>query len=83
MEEQLGHEADMATRERVKSYLDSAEPYRYVFAFLERMGMRGLLCHTSVSSVDRSHNTCGADALPYAGHNLVAGLRRDNLRHSR
>ena len=76
MEEQLGHEADMATRERVKSYLDSVEPYRYVFAFLERIGMRGLLYHTSVSSVDRSHNTCGVDALTYAGYNLVAGVEK-------
>ena len=76
MEEQLGHEADMATRERVKSYLDSVEPYRYVFALLERMGMRGLLYHTSVSNVDRFHNTCGADALPYAGYNLVAGFEK-------
>ena len=38
--------------------------------------MRGLLCHTSVSNVDRFHNTCGADALPYAGYNLVAGVEK-------
>ena len=38
--------------------------------------MRGLLYHTSVSSVDRFHNTCGADALPYAGYNLVAGVEK-------
>ena len=76
MEEQLGHEADMSTRESVKSYLDSVELYRFVFASLERMRMRmrGSLYHTPVSSIDRSYNTCGANSLSYAGHNLMAGI---------
>ena len=44
--------------------------------------MRGLLYHTSVSSVDRSYNICGANSLPYSGHNLVAGVEKDTLRYS-
>ena len=48
----LGLEGQRSTRESVKSSLDSVEPYRYIFTFLERM--RGLLYRTSaaMNSVD-------------------------------